>query len=104
MTTAVDGDARLSAQAAMSKATLVEHKQDTHEEICAERYEGIRTSMSDIKDLVKEQGRQYENGINRVHKRIDDGQKTFTGVLITLAVLLLSAVGVLAFFIMTKGV
>ena len=30
---------------------------ETHEEICAERYAGIRESMSDVKGAIKDQAR-----------------------------------------------
>jgi hypothetical protein len=102
MSDTVDSDARLRAQGAEAKAELALHKIDSHEEICAERYQGIRDSTAEVKAMISEMGKQYAGGINRVHDRIDAGQKRLIVWLGSVVGALAIGLGSVVFFLITK--
>lgn len=100
---AIDLDARAAAAEGNRKADLAAHRMDSHEEICGVRYAAITAAISDIKNAVNSQGDKYSAGINRVHDRIDAGQKRLIVWLAgTVGTLTVGLAGVV-FFIITKG-
>ena len=100
---AIDHEARAGAAEAARGAELALQKLDGHEQICAVRYEAIQIAIDDLKSAVSEMGRTHSGGINRVHDRIDAGQKRLIGGLAAVALLLAGGLGTVVFFLMSNG-
>jgi len=98
---AIDHEARAASAEARAKGDLALHKLDGHERICAVRYEAIQTAIDDMKAAVRELGHTYSGGINRVHDRIDAGQKRLVAGLAAVALLLAGGLGTVVFFMIT---